>query len=420
MIALMRQRNFALLWTGGLVSMLGNWMLLTALPIYVYQLTGSAGATSLTFIVRSVPWLLFSPIAGVYVDRWDRKRVMLISNVLLAVTLLPLLLVRSADTVWIVYVVAVMQTMIATFFGPAENALLPRVVGEEHLVAANALNALNNNLARLIGPPIGGLIAATMSLPGVAIADALTFLFAALAVALVTVSGKVEPAADAGAPGQATRASMRVWHEMAEGLRIIRRSRRLGVAFAVSAVSSIGEGVFSIAFLLWVSKILGGGAQELGFFYSAQAVGGILGGLVVGRVGDRLGATRLFALSLVLFGLLDLALFNYPRFVTGLAVGLGLMVLVGIPAIGIGSGQNTLLQSSVEDAYRGRVFGAYDTVGALFYLVSVSAMGLIGDRLSPMVLLNVQGSAYILAGIFAWVMLRGATRTLRRPEYAGS
>src|SRR5262245_15580007 len=103
MIALLRQRNFALLWFGGLISMMGDWMLWIALPIYVYQLSGSALATSVALICRILPRLLLGSMAGVFVDRWDRRRTMVITNLLLAVGLLPLLLVQSVEWLWLVY-----------------------------------------------------------------------------------------------------------------------------------------------------------------------------------------------------------------------------------------------------------------------------------------------------------------------------
>jgi Na+/melibiose symporter-like transporter len=407
MISVMRQRNFALLWSGGFISMVGDWMLFTALPLYIYQLTGSALATSVSFMARLVPGLLLGSLAGVFVDRWDRKRIMLISNLLMAASLLPLLVVRSAELVWIIYLSSFIRSTVSQFFGPAENALLPRLVGEDQLGPANALNALNNNLARLVGPPLGGLVVATTGLAGVIWIDAATFLVAAALIALVRVSGRVERA-DAGQPAAgATSAWARIWRELREGLALIRSQRALRVAFAIFALCSFGEGIMSVMFILWIARTLGGGAQEMGWFLSAQAIGGILGGLVVGRVATSLGYVRLLGISGILFGLIDLALFNYPRFFSGVGIGLGLMALVGVPGVGFSTAQNTLVQKNVADAFLGRVFGAYGTIGALFYLISTALAGLIGDAIGPIPLLTIQGGAYVAAGVFALVTLAG-------------
>ncbi|HEY0737259.1 MAG TPA: MFS transporter, partial [Herpetosiphonaceae bacterium] len=159
MLSLLRQRNFALLWFGALISLVGDWMIRVSLPIYIYQLTGSTLATGLMFMAGVLPQILLGSVAGVFVDRWDRKRTMVISNLLLALTLLPVLFVTSVDRLWIVYGISFISATIAQFFAPAEHALLPQLVGEKHLLSANALNILNNNLARLIGPSLGGAAA---------------------------------------------------------------------------------------------------------------------------------------------------------------------------------------------------------------------------------------------------------------------
>src|SRR5215470_5438421 len=119
MLATLRQRNFGLLWFGGLISLAGDWMLNVALPIYVYTLTGSALATGGMLIARIIPNLLLGSVAGVFVDRWDRRHTMIVANLLMALALLPLLLVRSADWLWLVYLVAFVQATIAQFFRPA-------------------------------------------------------------------------------------------------------------------------------------------------------------------------------------------------------------------------------------------------------------------------------------------------------------
>jgi MFS family permease len=106
MPAVLRERNFALFWTGNLISATGNWMLFVGLPIYIFTLTHSVLATSATFLANQIPQILVSSVAGVFVDRWNRQRVAVATNVLLAVSLAPLLFIHSATGVWIVYTVA--------------------------------------------------------------------------------------------------------------------------------------------------------------------------------------------------------------------------------------------------------------------------------------------------------------------------
>lgn len=408
MLATLRQRNFGLLWVAGLISLAGDWMLRIALPIYVYQLTGSALATSSMLIAGMLPDLLFGSIAGVFVDRWDRKRTMVISNLLLAAGLLPLLAVRSADQLWLIYLVAFYESTVAQFFGPAENALLPRLVADEHLVAANSLNSLNNNLARLFGPALGGLAAGLVGLGGVALLDAATFLIAAGLVALIAGDYRASALSDTAVRfGSAWAAVLRDW---LAGLQLIRRERTVLILFALIAITSLGEGVFAVLFVVFVNRVLGGGAQEIGWLMSAQAVGGLIGGVLVGWIGGRLAPTRLLGAGALVFGLIDLAIFNYPAFFPGFTLAVALFVAVGVPGVIMTTGLNTLLQSAVADEFRGRVFGAYGMTSALLALAGTTLAGLLGERLGVVNVLNIQGGVYVVAGLLIPALLYGARR----------
>nr|MDQ2829706.1 MFS transporter [Chloroflexota bacterium] len=188
MLATLRHKNVALLWSAGLISLTGDWLLLIALPIYVYTLTHSTALTSVTFIVEALPSVLLGSVAGVFVDRWDRRRTMVAANLAQATGLLPLLAVRSADQLWLVYTVSVVEAILALFFAPAEQSLLPTLVDDERLVAANALSALNGNLARLAGAPLGGLVAGLLGLGGAVVLDAASFLLSSLLILAITIS----------------------------------------------------------------------------------------------------------------------------------------------------------------------------------------------------------------------------------------
>lgn len=421
MLATLRQRNFALLWFGGLVSMTGDWMLLIALPVYVYDATGSTLATGAMFAARLLPDALFGSVTGVFVDHWDRRRTLVVVNLLMALTMLPLLAVPSTGLLWIVYAMAFVEVSVGAFLVPAENALLPRLVGPERLMAANSLNALNNNLARLVGPPLGGVAVATLGLGGVALLNAVSFVVVAAMVWLIT--GDYEPEGrTADGPPTATP-FVAVWRELVEGLVLLRGGRLLPTVFVAAAAMGLGEGVMAALFVPFVRDVLDGGAPELGWLMTAQAVGGLIGGLLVGSLARTLSPARLFGASAVLFGLIDLAIFNYPAFVPGIGLGLVLFVVVGVPAVMVGTGQATLLQTGVADAYRGRVFGALGTTSSLLLIAGSVLAGTLAERLGVVTVLNVQGLAYAGAGVLVLLALggRGARRrTERAAQEAGS
>jgi MFS family permease len=341
---------------------------------------------------------------------------MIVANFLMAVGLLPLLLVNSLELLWIVYLVAFVQSLISQFFGPAENALLPLLVGEQHLLTANALNALNNNFARLIGPALGGFVAALFSLTGTALADAATFLIAGLLIALIKLPGMEKPVIERKPISLTT-----VWQEWLAGLRLIRHQRIVTLLFGIAAIISVGEGIMAVLFVPFVTEVLRGEALQLGWLMSAQAVGGLLGGIVIARLGERVSPIRLLAPCAILFGLIDLMIFNYPAFLPGIAIALVLFVLVGIPGAGFSGSFSTLAQRHVEDGYRGRIFGAFDTTFALMMLVGMGFASVTGDLFGIVPVINIQGYGFVVAGLLALVMLRPRlTRLSPVQEKAGS
>src|SRR3954468_4520829 len=187
---LARAPDLRLLLGAGLVSMTGDWLLAVGLAYSVYALTGSTLASAATLLSSFVPQVLVGSVAGVFVDRWDRKRTMVVTNLLLAASLLPLLVVSGADRIWLVYVVLAAQSCVEVFFAPAEQAFLPRVVDDADLLAANGLNGQVRNLARLLGSGLGGVIAATGGIRAIAVADALTFVLAAVLVMRLRATGR--------------------------------------------------------------------------------------------------------------------------------------------------------------------------------------------------------------------------------------
>ncbi len=406
MFALLRRSDFALVWTASLISATGDWVLLIGLPIYVFQLTGSTLATSAMFVAELVPQIAFGSVAGVFVDRWDRKRTMVIANLILTFAIIPLALVRSADDVWIVYLVAFTESLVARFLRPAEGAMLPRLVDKNDLVAANALASFASNASRLVGPTIGGVIAGIYGLTAVAGFDSATFAIAAVLVALVRTSGAPERSETQDASAMAAGRFRAFWREWLDGLSLVARSRTIRVLFVLAALSSLGEGMMSVLFVVWVNRVIGGTALELGWFMTAQAVGGIVGGVFVAHLTRGAPPRRVLGVASIAFGSLDALLFVSPLVRPEIVIGLAIIALVGVTTVAFGAGFNAILQTSVDDAYRGRLLGAIFTTMALLRLASTVLAGFLGAVVSPIPLLVVfQAGSYVLLGLVALGLL---------------
>lgn len=418
MLALLGQRNFILLWFAGFISLIGDWMLLVGLPIYVYTLTHSTLATSITFMSGILPQLVLGSVAGVFVDRWNRKRIMVVTNLLLALSLLPLLLFRSIEQLWIVYVVSFAEATISQFFIPAESALLPRLVDEEHLASANSFSSLNANLARLIGPPLGGVVAGLLGLNGVVLLDAASFLIAGMLISLIAIDSKSvkgQVALDA-----VESSWINIWREWLAGLQLVKKERIVSTIFMLQAFTALGEGVFTVLFVVFVNEVLHGGALEIGWLMGAQAVGGIIGGVLIGQATKRVSLSHLIGFGAIAFGGIDLVIFNYPRFFPVFVVALILFLIVGIPGVGMFTGVNTLLQIAVKDEYRGRIFGAISTTSAFLTLLGTILAGVLGNPLGVLTVLNVQGGMYVLAGTLVLLLLRTSSIGITRLANKGS
>ncbi len=400
MFALLRQRNFSLVWFAGLISQTGDWVLLIGLPLYVYLLTRSTLSTALTFMVGAIPSLLFGQIAGVFVDRWERKRLLVIANLLLAVVLLPLALVHSSATLWIVYAVQFVAACVSQFLTPAIDALLPNLVPEDQLVSANSLVSVGGNVTRLIGPPLGGLAIVALGLGGVGLVDAASFALAALLVAGITLAPRARPA-------DATQRSLgAVWGALMDGLRLIARSRAISVVFASLALTSIGEGIFGALLAPFVTTVLGGSGQDYGWFVGLQAVGGLLGSLIIARIGKRIPPRLLIGLGTMGLGVADLAIFLSPLFLHGVTAAFILIAVAGLPASASGVGVITLLQREVSDEYRGRVFAAVGVIFTVFALIGEGLAGVLGDRVGILPIITIHAITLLLGGAFVLLLLR--------------
>lgn len=404
MFALLRVRDFGLLWLAGLISIAGDLALAVALPLHVYRLTDSTLATAGVLAANFLPRVLLGSVAGVFVDRWDRRRVMVVADLIRAPVLLPI--VFLPDHLAIVYAVAAIQGTIGLFFTPAEGALLPRLVGEDHLVTANALNALNDNIGMLVGPAAGALIYAKVGIGGVALADAATYLLSAGLIALITTDARPDRAdlADGGP------AVARVVRDLGDGFATIRGNPALRVLVVASVLAGIAEGVFmTLGLSPLVLDVLGGTPEQVGWLATAQALGGLVAGVIVVRVGERFTKRWLLGGGMAGLGLCDLSAFNAFRVAAqgtpAVGVAMGVMVVAGFPATAGGVGRQSLIQEQAADAYRGRVFGALGSLGGLAMLTGFAIGGVLGDAIGLVPVLSASALVRVLGGLVALAFL---------------
>ncbi|MFI7453018.1 MFS transporter [Nonomuraea sp. NPDC049714] len=395
MLAVLRRRDFTLLWFGGLISEIGDWLLLIGLPVYVFMLTSSTLAMATVFILELVPAVVFGSLAGVLVDRWNRQVTMVVVATAQGVLLLPLLAVHHSDQLWIVYLIAPAQALLAQLFEPARSAALPTLVPAEDLVSANSLMGLSANVARLIGSSLGGLAVASGGLTTVVIGDAVTYLLAALVIAIARF-----PRKGAGHGSEAERPTLlRAWYE---GMAFIISRRDVRNLLLSTAAGSIAQGMFLVLFVVFVAEVLHGGGTEIGVLRGVQAIGGVIGGFVIAWVGARAGHRSLIVGGALLVGLLSLTMWNSSYFTQAMTLYVLLFIAVGIPGIANSTGTFALLQQALPDEYLGRVMAAFLTVFGGFQALGMLIAGLADGFVDTVVLLDVQAGFYILAAVIAY------------------
>lgn len=405
MLSVLKRRNYGLLWIAQLISMIGDWAMFTALPFFVYQITGSVLATGVMFMIQVLPPLVLGSVAGVFVDRWDRRWTMIGSSLFRGAVLLLLLGVRSADMIWLVYLTGFLESAATQFFGPANNALLPTLVEEDQLITANSLDSLGENSARLIGPAIGGTLLAYLGLRGVILFDISTYILAAILMYLI----RIVPAEHVSLELESRSAGSMLsgfWREFKAGLTLVRGKPALSRIFLVLAIAMLGDSILTVLLVAFYQDVVGVSSAEFGIVLTVRGLAGILGGLAMSAIGSRFRSNHLISYGLTITGIAILAMILFPYYLATI----GIMLLLSVPMMAWLISSQTWIQTHSPGEYRGRVFGVYGTVSALLMLVGMAFASGLGDILGITTTLYFGGGIYIASGLLAAALLGGITQ----------
>lgn len=382
-----RNPSFTRMWFAQLVSTIGDAFTMIAAGIYVYRLTGSTLQVGLMLMATSVPMMLVGLFAGVFVDRYDRKRIMIMADLLRAlfIFLIPILLPYS--TIWL-YVLIMMTSTVSTFFNPAFESILPETATDEELAAANSMIAISSFGSTAVGFAASGLIAA-YSIEWAFYIDALTFLLSAL----VLLNLKVSPLAAIEETNVAT-----VFRSLRNGLQFLVGDQILRSLLFIGMLYSLSVGIWNTLLLPFATEALGATEFEYGIQEGLTSIGFVAGSLLVARFAERLREGQWIIIGLLGMGVAGL----FYALTSSLVVAIVLVTISGIMNAPFGVARRTLVQRHTDREVRGRVFGAQMTVGHILLLIGMAAAGLadvIGVR--QMMLLGV--ALTTLAGLFALV-----------------
>ncbi len=392
----LRHRSFLALWIGQLVSQVGDQFVIIAVLVLVNQLTRSAVPVGILGLCLTAPPLLLGLIGGVFADRWNRKAVMIVSDVLRGVAVLTLLLVRDASQLYILYLITFLGTSVGVFFLPARNAAIPNVVPEHLLLAANALVQGSQVIAMILGASLAGFVIDWVGVDFAFIFDSLTFFVSAIAIATMRIPRK----AVARQPGQVHE----IWAQLKEGLAFIRRNPFLTNLMVITGQASFGFAAIFVLGVMHLGEVLGVDAKGFGVLYAVEGLGVVLGGAVLSRFLARIRVNWVVAICMIALGISIIAFAAAPSY----ALVLVSMAVIGLSVVSARAALATLTQALVPDEKRGRVESAVAMVIGAATSASAGLAGLFGDLIGVQAVFFAAGVITAVAGVGAGYVLAGA------------
>jgi len=359
-------------------------------------LSGSTLAVALMGISLALPQLVVGLIAGVFVDRWNKKRLMIGADILRGLMVLAFMLVHRVEDLWIFYVVGFVQVSVATFSGPARLALVPTLVDKGSLMAANALSETTEIVARVIGTGLAGVLVGTTGTGDIAFAlDGLSFFLSA--VLLVRIASRHDGAR------LVPRGVKAVLSELVEGGKIVANDNVLIASMVLLAAASIAIGATAVLMIPFLSQVLKVRTEAIGIVEAAQVVGTVVGSGFVAALAARLRPTRLMVSSICIVSLAVTAIGASPNF----AAVLTATFCAGLCFIPFRTSVKTLFQSRTPEEARGRTFSATSAVVTLSGILSMGLAGLLGEVAGIRNVFYLVGVLILSCGVLSALRIRG-------------
>jgi MFS family permease len=361
-----RHRDFALFWTGALLSNIGTWMQNITVPYVLYRQTGSASWVGFAAFMQFIPGVLLGPLAGSLADRFQRRTVLLVSQGLAAVVAFVLWAVfqTGGATPGVIVALVAVNGMVFGIGIASWQAFVTELVPREHILNAITLNSAQFNGARAFGPAIGGVVLARFGPSWAFLVNGLSYVTVLAALALIRPRAR-----------EHERPQGRVLAQFREGVTYIRRHPGIALAMClVAAVGFLGSPVFQLAPVL-AKDVFHVGAGAYGFLTGALGAGAVVGAALLGALGGGVLRSRLVGASLVGYGLSLAALGVSPTF----RLGVVCMALAGMGYLTTVASLQTTVQVLVAESLRGRVLAVYVMTFTAAYPLGALLQGWLAD-----------------------------------------
>jgi MFS family permease len=396
-----RHRNYRLVFCGQSLAILGNWIQYLAMTWLVYRLSGSAWLLGVAGFASQIGILVLAPFAGLWADRFDRRKLLLATQFAAMVPGFALSALAWTGTVeiWHVVVLSALVGVVMAIEVPVRQTFTPALVpAREDLPSAIAFNALMQNGGRMLGPTIAGVL---IAVSGEAICFFLNGASKIVAVATLMMI-TVTPTARAAVQSSA-------WRSLKEGLAYTWNSLPLRWLLPVVALVTFLASPYQTLMPIFAAEVFAGGADTLGVLIGAAGLGGITGMLLLASRKDVRGLTTWIAASALVAGA-TLIVFSYSK---SFELSLATIAIVGLTVLTVAMGVSTIIQTVVEDRMRGRVMGLFTVSFMGMFPLGSLAAGAAADWIGPQHTLAAGGFACMLTGLWLWRKLPELRRQMR-------
>ncbi|GMQ58461.1 MFS transporter [Vallitalea sediminicola] len=342
--SIFRNKNFVLLWLGQLVSVLGSNFHSLAVMWYVLDLTGSPGKAGITMVFTVAPKVLLSPFTGPLADRADRKKIIVISDLIngLLVGIIAILCYSGNLQLWTLYMISAFMSATSAFFSPAIGASIPSIVKKEHLVKANSLSQILRYSSSILGPALGGVLVILIGIPGLFLLNSISFLLSSFSESFIKI-----PRLDRSEVQESTLLS-----DFQEGISYtIKNKDLLHVIIVGGVIINFLFAPLSLIIAVVAKKDLNSGSEVYGTLLAAMSVGGLMMSFIIPKISKKIGNYKLMFIGLTFEGLLLIPFAFISNIYTGVISLLLLGCSFGIVNVSLG----TVVQTLVPNHILGRV-----------------------------------------------------------------
>ncbi len=387
--AVFRNRNFTFIWLGQLISTMGSSLASLGAAIIVYRLTGSALSVGLMLMATALPTLFIGPIAGVFVDRYDRKRIMIIVDILRAVLVVLIPFLIPYNIAWL-YIIIMLISSMGQFFDPAHASVLPEIASDEELAAANSFIAISSFGSTAIGFAASGLLASQFQIEWAFFLDGLSFLISAVCIMLV----KLEPLKVEGRTTVST-----VLHNLRDGTKFLFDTQILRSLMILSIPVLFAFGLWNTLLLPFSERAINATEFEYGLQEGLTSIGFVVGSLLMARFAGRLREGRWLTISYILMGLIGVL---YSRVVL-IPMAFILVTISGLSNAPSAISRRLLVQRHTPREIRGRVNSVFFVSRDVALLVGMAAAGL-ADVIEIRLLVLICALLILASGVLALFM----------------